>query len=217
MTVSDLVLRPNQKTWQFPLRDARRKYTTTISDPAVTTDGWIGNDHPGESLQDLTIRFLEAEEDGEVGESSRHDAQQDRNSGQASHPADDGLFDGFEPDASRPRPEDTQPQPVPLPPGATIPEDAPTPGAKSASQDKLDNPNGTITNSAPPLTEVEALQVMHLRDEWRSIVAPGLSGGRTGEWKSFSGVQRRTMILQHQGSPGKNIAVYLRKARLPHL
>ena len=88
-TVSDLVLRPNQKTWQFPLRDARRKYTTTISDPAVTTDGWIGNDHPGESLQDLTIRFLEAEEDGEVGESSRHDAQQDRNSGQASHPVDD--------------------------------------------------------------------------------------------------------------------------------
>ena len=81
-TVSDLVLRPNQKTWEFPLRDARRKYTTTISDRAAATDGWSGNDHPGESLQELTIRSLEAE-DGDVDESSKRDAQ-------ASHPTDDG-------------------------------------------------------------------------------------------------------------------------------
>ena len=61
-TVSDLVLRPNQKTWEFPLRDARRKYTTTIQDPAATTDGWSGNATPGESFQELTIRYLEAED-----------------------------------------------------------------------------------------------------------------------------------------------------------
>ena len=80
---------------------------------------------------------------------------------------------------------DTEPTPdIALPGDDLAPGDLPDAGSSTHDE-------------TTPLTTDEAKQIAKTREEWRSIVAPELSGGRKGEWKTLHGGICNDMILAY--------------------
>ena len=115
MEVPSLVLEPNQSKWQFPLYEARRKYTTAAHNLVQFDAG------------ELNIEFDLADDVDPV--SSEQKAQQSRlGPGNASQLGDlDELFDLYGPEATQPVYEEPGTCAEPAP-DIVAPDDAPTPG-----------------------------------------------------------------------------------------
>ena len=83
-------------------------------------------------------------------------------------------------------------------PDIAVPSDGLEPDVKPDAGLSHQDGSTTVMKNDGPLTDEEALRISKTRSEWRSLVAPNLSGGAKCEWKTkFSWQQRTEMILSY--------------------